>query len=273
MQASGPYEGGSMRRSLAVILFGMMISGAVYSQQRTDAIVAQHSLRLKDQMKGIQARMMSLDGALEQLEIAVIARDQQGWVTGSASIATASVGLALSGVAAMALSSRSGGAIASMAMGGLSMLSSVTSGGLSYLGVELKDDIDVEQVLRQSSELRNQIKYLDTQSLDLSTQVLVGQFDRSLDDVENSLISYHGKAESIESGKVYASLAQASGALIALVASVKNKDSFLKYGIILMSVGNLSQVLTRLSDDQADALVTEIQRLRGMIQNSLVALD
>lgn len=228
----------------------------------------------RQQYKKLQMELQQLDSSLLKTSEAIKKRDQQGSLLGASTVVGAALGVGLTAFASMSLHRGvEGSGIAALLSGMLGLAVTATSAGLGTGAIMAKDKIDTDVLEAQINGLEKQVakEKLNIQSKVAAEQLF--QVEKSLERVRENLLNYKNKANSIEKNKLISTITQAAGAALTFYSLTQKRSAMAQVGPMLMAAGSIGQIVSRLSDDQADSVQQAIEQLRSKVATAVAALE
>ncbi|MEK2644645.1 hypothetical protein [Bdellovibrio sp. BCCA] len=261
---------------LCLTLAGMisMQSGA-FAQDRTAGIGEEQIKTAKENVQSLKAELLSLDQALVATKTAIEKRDSKGSILSGSAVAGAAVGLGLSVYATFKFRARggSGDGILGLLAGAASVLMSAGSVGLSVAGQAVKPEADVTKLNEQLTKAEQEVKEALSQTTDKSSAALLKNLEVSLQGARKTLNEYSENESSTSKNKLIAQIAQAAGAAITVYGVTQKESRATLIGPLVMSAGNIGQIISGLSDSEAELVVKEIENTRQALRSSAMALE
>ncbi|WP_291515519.1 hypothetical protein [Bdellovibrio sp. ArHS] len=249
------------------------LQSAAMAQDRTAGIGDEQIRIAKENVRALKAEIQSLDKALGDAQVAIEKRESRGTFANGTAVTGAAIGLGLSAIAALTIKKGTGGqALNGYLTGALSAVISLSSAGLGLIGQARKTDVDTksleEQLKLAETQVQSAISVADKQ-----TSAVLKQLNSSLTTVRQSLNEYTISEDSISQNKLFSQIAQASGVAITVYGMTQRESKALLVGPLVMSAGNLGQVLGGLSDSDAEKVIAEIKATRLSLMAAAVNLE
>lgn len=265
----------SKKRVIRMSVAALMLSqSAAYAQtDRTQGVANQAISQAKQNISVLQVQLLQLDKALQETEGMIIQRDNSGEITNGLAIGAAAVGAGLTALSIFNLKfNRAADAgLGSFFIGAgalIASLTSILSGGTSAL---LKENVDTEKIDQQLKDVQTEIaKVQSTDKESASALVLLAH---SVSEMRSTLKEYQENENDTSRNKLLSHAAQAAGAAVLYFAMRSEASATAIMGTILFTAGNLSRVVSGMSDSQAEQVLKEIRSTRTSLQLAVGSLD
>ncbi|MBV2169731.1 MAG: hypothetical protein KUL82_13585 [Bdellovibrio sp.] len=252
-----------------------MQSMAIAQTDRTAGIGDEQIRAAKQNIMAVKKDLLALDQALIAAKENIEKRDSSGRILNGSAIAGAAVGLGLSAIAGFSFSSRGGSSsgILGFFAGAAAVLTSASSSGLSAAGEKAKPDSDLKDLTEKLNGAEAEVQGALSATSDKATVALLKQLDGSLKEVRKTLTTYSEKDASISKNKLIAQITQAAGAAITVYGVTQRQSKAVLIGPLIMSAGNIGQIVGGLSDADAELVLKEIENTRRSLLSAAVALE
>ncbi|WP_374078595.1 hypothetical protein [Bdellovibrio bacteriovorus] len=262
---------------LSLTLAGIigMQSVAMAQTDRTAGIGEEQIKTAQENVRAIKAQLLTLDQALAAAKETLEKRDSKGSILSGSAVAGAALGLGLSAYATFAFRARggSGSGILGLLAGAASVVASASSAGLSVAGQAVKPKADLSDLNTQLTKAEAEVQEALKTTSDKSSAALLKQLETSLKSVRGSLAEYSESESSISKNKLIAQITQAAGAAITVYGVTQKESKAVLIGPLLMSAGNLGQIVGGLSDSEANVVLNEIENTRRSLTTAAMALE
>ncbi|WP_374078597.1 hypothetical protein [Bdellovibrio bacteriovorus] len=249
-------------------------SVALAQTDRTAGIGTEQIRTAKENIKAIKADLLALDQALISAKENIEKRDRSTQFS-STVLTGAALGLGLSVYATFSLRSR-GGEMSGMlgflaASTGLVM--SAVSAGSSALDQAVKPKVDIKNLNEKLNQAENEVQTALSTTSEKSSLALLKQLEGNLKSVRATLAGYDENDSSTRKNKLIAQIAQAAGAAITVYGVTRHESKALIIGPLVMSAGNIGQIIGNLTDSEADQVLKEIETTRRALVSAAVGLE
>lgn len=261
---------------LSLTLAGVMgLQGIALAQtDRTAGIGTEQIRTAKENIQAVKADLLALDQALISAKENIEKRDRSTQFSSTA-ITGAALGLGLSVYATFSLRSRGGemsGILGFLAAStGLTM--SAVSAGSSALDQAAKHKVDMKDLSDKLTQAESEVQTALSTTSEKSSVALLKQLEGNLKSVRATLAGYNENDSSIRKNKLIAQIAQAAGAAITAYGMTRGESKALLIGPLVMSAGNIGQIIGSLTDSEADQVLKEIEITRRALVSAAVGLE
>ncbi len=184
------------------------------------------------------------------------------------------MGVGLTAFAAMALHrGGEGSGMGAVISGMLGLIVTATSAGVGAGAIVAKDKIDTAVLEAQLGSLDKQVAGAKHNIQNKTAAEQLFQVEKSLEKVRESLANYQNKSSSVEKNKLISTLTQAAGSALTLYSFTQKSSPLFQIGPMLMAAGNLGQIISRMSDDQAESVLNAIEQLRSKVATAAASLE
>ncbi|WP_295902995.1 hypothetical protein [uncultured Bdellovibrio sp.] len=262
---------------LSLTLAGVMgLQSVAFAQtDRTAGIGTEQIRTAKENIRSVKAELLALDQALSTAKENIQKRDHSGAQFSSTTIAGAALGLGLSVYAAFSLRSRGGemSGILGMLAAMTGMVMSGVSAGTSALDQATKQKVDVKDLNDKLTKAESEVQSALASTSDKSSVALLKQLEGNLQGIRATLANYDEKDASISKNKLIAEVTQAAGVAITVYGMARSESRAILIGPLVMSAGNLGQIVGNFSDAEAEQVIKEIESTRRALISAAVTLE
>ncbi|MEK2644646.1 hypothetical protein [Bdellovibrio sp. BCCA] len=262
---------------LSLTLAGVMgLQSVAFAQtDRTAGIGAEQIRTAKENIRSVKVELLALDQALIAAKENIEKRDRTTSPFNSTTIAGAAIGLGLSVYATFSLRSRGGemGAILGSLAAMTGLVMSGVSAGSSALDQATRQKVDVKDINDKLTKAENEVQAALASTTDKSSTALLKQLEGNLQSIRTTLAGYEEKDSSIGKNKLISQIAQATGAAITVYGMARSESRALVIGPLVMSAGNLGQIVGNFSDSEAEQVIKEIESTRRALISAAVTLE
>lgn len=262
--------------SLSLVLSIQTAALATQSQaDRTAGIGLSEAQKAKANLQNLSQEIRKLDGALAQLQNQIEKREAKAnWLNG-VSVAGAGVGLGLSAMATFMFKANngSGSGIGGAIYGAGAILFSVGSAVTGAAKTALKPEVDKTQLADQLILAQNKIDNSVLATSDKVTKSLLIQLSENIKASREALAEYSANDTSDTRTYFYSQIAQATGVALTVFGTTQKQSRLVGIGAMVMSAGNLGQIVGTLTDSEATVVLKEIENTRRALAINLRALN
>lgn len=245
------------------------------SQDRTSGIASQQLQNAQANLLALRNEIVKMDQALAQLEVEIVNRESKGhWLNGI-SVVGAGLGLGLSAMATFMFKSRggSGSGISGAIYGAASILLSVGSLASGTTRSALQDKFNPQDADLALATSQKQIDQQINSTSEKSTKSLLIQLSEGIKASRLSLQEYTQSENSDSRNKFLAQVAQAAGVALTVFGTTQRQSPLVGIGVVVMTAGNIGQIIGTLSEGDADVLLKEIEATRRSLQVTIKTLE
>jgi hypothetical protein len=247
---------------------------------RVDAISTSSVIAADKELMTIRHDIQRLDEALAETALAIQERQENGGIASIVSVSSASLGLALAAVSMTVggLGADSGvGKLIAMAGFGIVAIKTSSSAALRLVSeVQRGSTNNTEEAHDALIKAQQEIQAARaTETLNPKSLETLAQLELSLATIQNSLEDYKDRENLNKGLRLTAMLTQAAGAAVSfyMAAGMMNGYGVSKTGAalgpILMTVGNISAIISVLSPSKAEIVLVEIGKTRAALAQIL----
>ncbi|WII71866.1 hypothetical protein QJS83_15485 [Bdellovibrio sp. 22V] len=261
---------------LSLTIAGIMglQSAAMAQTDRTAGIGDEQIKNAKINMQAFKAELVTLDQALLAAKESILKRDSKGSILNGTAITGAALGLGLTTYSYFAFRSRSSGAgILGLFAGAASVLATLGSSGTSVASKAVKGDLDLKDFEAKLNAAEAEVNEAVTTATDKSASALLERLQNDLAQVRVALVKYEASDDSHAKDMLIAQLTQAAGAAITVYGVTQHNSKATLIGPLVMSAGNLGQIIRGLSDSEAKLIVNQIDQTRTSLNTLALTLE
>lgn len=226
-------------------------------------------------LANLKNEISRMDQTLAQLQDEIKKRESKGnWLNGI-SMVGAGLGLGLSAMATFMFKSRggSGSGISGAIYGAASILLSVGSLASGTTRSVLQDKFSPQEADQALEKSQNQIDQKIVSTADKSTKSLLIQLSEGIKASRQSLAEYTQNENSDSRNKFLAQITQAAGVALTVFGTTQRQSPLVGIGVVVMTAGNIGQIVGTLSEGEADAVLQEIDATRRSLQITIKTLE
>jgi|GEM_PF-2308051 len=250
-------------------------SVAMAQTDRTAGIGDEQIRTAKQNILAVKADLLALDGALQAAKESILKRDQHSSRLSSSAITGAAIGLGLTAYATFSFRNRASemSGILGFLAASTGMLLSASSAGMGALDQATAPKVDLKDLNEKLGQAESEVQNAMMTAQDKSSTALLKQLEANLKAVRTTLNGYTESEDSIKKNKLMSQVAQAAGAAITVFGMSRHESRALLIGPLVMSAGNIGQIIGSFSDSEADQVLKEIESTRRSLLSAAMALE
>lgn len=252
-----------------------LIAAPQPSVDRTAGIGAQQIEKAQANLTILRSEIVKMDQVLAKLQSDIAMRESKGhWLNGI-SVVGAGLGLGLSAMATFMFNSRggSGAGISGAIYGAASILLSVGSLASGTTRSALQERFNPQEADLSLEKSQKQIEQTLLATNEKSTKSLLIQLSEGIKASRQSLLEYTESESSDSRNKFIAQVAQAAGVALTVFGTTQRQSPLVGIGVVVMTAGNIGQIVGTLSEGEADVLLKEIETTRRSLQITIKTLE
>lgn len=257
-----------------VIIAGVVSLQALVSHaetSRVDGIGERQIEAAQQNLSDMHKQMSALSTQLDALEASIKNRDELNR-TDYAVIAASGLGLFASLYLKSAIRSvQHNDGVIERVVEGIALSVGLTVGA-AIGGMEQKPNLNTESI---ESDVKTAEKAIMAQIRSNKNKEITAQLmalNIYLKGVTRSIDDYKANQNKLNLGRIASSVLQLVGPVL-IMRGTRSSEKLANIGMLIASLGNLGQLMTRLSDSQADQVLKEIKKTRDALATVTEMLD